>query len=279
KAGRAYKTQPTGRRMLPSTVDGVALDNVAEIPAEYDPARPWQLRVQLHGGVGRPAPAAGQEIRPLADRIPGAPEIVLHPRAWAGSEWWTAAGADNIMRLVDRMKREYNVDASRVYVSGISDGGTGVFFLGMRLATPWSACVSLNGHPSVLASEQTGADGELFITNLVNCPLLIRNWREGPPVSGPIGRTARRHDAACRRIAALPCVRLRRPRRELVAGRATAVSGIRRDACASGASRTPVLGNRADRSLQPDPLARDRSTGRTRVGCAPRGPEHFRPQP
>jgi hypothetical protein len=129
----------------------------------------------LHGGVGRPAPSAGQEIRPLADRTPGAPEIVLHPRAWAGSEWWTAAGVDNIMRLVDRIKREYNIDGARVYVSGISDGGTGVFFLAMRVATPWSACVSLNGHPSVLASEQTGADGELFISNLVNCPLLIVN--------------------------------------------------------------------------------------------------------
>jgi len=175
KAGRTYTTQPTGRRSLPSTVDGVALDNVAEIPADYDPARPWQLRVQLHGGVGRDAPAAGAEIRPLTDRIPGVPEIVLHPRAWSGSMWWMATGADNIMQLVDRVKRAYNIDASRVYVSGISDGGTGVFFLAMRLATPWSACVSLNGHPSVLANEQSLTDGELFIGNMVNCPLLIVN--------------------------------------------------------------------------------------------------------
>lgn len=175
KAGRAYTTQPTGRHSMPSTVDGVALDNVADIPAEYDPTGTWQLRVQLHGGVGRPVPTSPEEIRPLTDRIPGVPEIVLHPRSWAGSMWWTAAGVDNIMRLVDRVKRAYNIDASRVYLSGISDGGTGVYFLAMRLATPWSACMALNGHPGVLANEHTGADGDLFIANLVNCPLFIVN--------------------------------------------------------------------------------------------------------
>jgi predicted esterase len=175
KSGRRYAAQPTGRRPLPTTVNGVALDNVAEIPVQYDPARTWQLRVQLHGGVGREAPAPGAEVRPLTDRTPGSTEIVLHPRAWSGSEWWTAVGVDNMMQLVDRVKRSYNVDTSHVYVSGISDGGTGVYFLAMRLATPWSACVALNGHPMVLASVSTGADGDMFMGNLANCPLYIVN--------------------------------------------------------------------------------------------------------
>ena len=175
KAGRTYVTQPTGRQSMPTTVNGIVVDNAADIPAEYDPGRAWQLRVQLHGGVGRPFPPSRDEIRPLTDRLPGVPEIVLHPRAWAGSEWWTTAGVDNIMRLVDRVKRTYNIDTSRVYLSGISDGGTGVYFFAMRLATPWSACMALNGHPAVLANEQTRADGDLFIANVVNCPLFIVN--------------------------------------------------------------------------------------------------------
>src|SRR4051812_14633471 len=56
KAGRPYGKQKTGRVELPSRVYGMALDNVAEVPAEYDAARPIALRVTLHGGVGRPAP-------------------------------------------------------------------------------------------------------------------------------------------------------------------------------------------------------------------------------
>ena len=176
KAGRTYRAEPTGRIELPSVDHGTRLDNVLEVPPEYVPSRSWPLRVTLHGGVGRPAPRAGDEpARPLANRIPGAPELVLHPRAWAQSEWWTAGQVENILTLLDTVKRRYNVDESRVYLTGISDGGTGVYFLAMRQATPWAACLPLNGHPSVLANPDVGADGQLYPANLANCPLRIVN--------------------------------------------------------------------------------------------------------
>jgi hypothetical protein len=81
----------------------------------------------------------------------------------------------NIARLLDRVKRDYNVDESRVYVTGISDGGTGVYFLAMRDATPWAACLPQNGHPVVLANPDVGADGQLYSGNLVNCALRVVN--------------------------------------------------------------------------------------------------------
>ena len=171
-AGRAYGRQPTGRIDMPSTVSGIALDNVVEVPADYTPDRKWPVRVSLHGGVGRePPPAGRQPDRPLTNRIPGGSEIVIHPRAWAQAEWWRAGQVANIARLLDRVKRDYNVDESHVYITGISDGGTGVYFFAMRSATPWAACLPLNGHPLVLANPDVGADGELFPGNLANCPL------------------------------------------------------------------------------------------------------------
>jgi predicted esterase len=159
----------------------VQLDNIAEIPADYDPARQWPVRVTLHGGVGREAPGPGdQPARPLTNRIPSAGEIVIHPRAWAQSEWWTSGQVENIAKLVDRIKRDYNVDESRVYITGISDGGTGVYFLAMRAATPWASCIPLNGQPLVLANPDVGADGELFPGNMVNCPLRVVNGGRDP---------------------------------------------------------------------------------------------------
>ena len=176
KAGRPYGRQKTGRVELPSRDHGVALDNLVEIPADYDPARAWPLRVSLHGGVGRQPPGPGDSpARPLNNRMPSDGEIVLHPRAWSESAWWTPGQIDNLARLLERVKRDYNVDESRTYVTGISDGGTGVYFLAMRLATPWAACMPLNGHPSVIANPDTGADGQLYSSNLFNCPLRIVN--------------------------------------------------------------------------------------------------------
>jgi poly(3-hydroxybutyrate) depolymerase len=175
-AGRSYTTRATGRIDMPSRFNGVALDNVAEIPADYTPDRKWPVRVSLHGGVGREPPGAGEPpARPLNNRIPGAGEIVIHPRAWAQAQWWVPEQVINISRLLDRVKRTYNVDESHVYLTGISDGGTGVYFFAMRASTPWAACLPLNGHPSVLANPDTGADGELFPANLSNCPLHIVN--------------------------------------------------------------------------------------------------------
>jgi poly(3-hydroxybutyrate) depolymerase len=176
KAGRSYGAERTGRVDLPSSIGGNRLDNVAEVPAGYTPARPWPLRVMLHGGVGRPAPSAGGEPpRPLANRTPGGAEIVLHPRSWAEAEWWKPEQVNNVLALVDRLKRHYNVDESRVSLSGISDGGTGAYYFAMREATTWAACLPLNGHPGVLANPDVGADGELFARNMTSCPLYIVN--------------------------------------------------------------------------------------------------------
>jgi poly(3-hydroxybutyrate) depolymerase len=176
KTGRLYKAERTGRAEMPTADYGARLDNVLEVPAEYAPTRAWPLRVSLHGGVGRQAPGSGDEpARPLANRIAGGAEFVLHPRAWAQSEWWTWGQVQNIAALVDRVKRRYNIDESSIYLTGISDGGTGAYFLAMRSATLWAACLPLNGHPSVLANPDVGADGQLYAGNLVNCPLRAVN--------------------------------------------------------------------------------------------------------
>jgi dienelactone hydrolase len=181
RAGREYRQARTGRVNLTTTDRGLSLDNMLEVPADYSPQRAWPLRVALHGGVGRPAPGPGDTPpRPLTNRLPIAGELVLHPRAWSGSEWWTRGQVENIVALVDRVKHDYNIDESRIYVTGISDGGTGVYFLAMRESSLWAACLPHNGHPSVLANPATGADGLLFASNLVNCPLRAVNGGRDP---------------------------------------------------------------------------------------------------
>jgi dienelactone hydrolase len=197
KAGRSYTQQKTGRIELKSRDQGILLDNIAEIPSDYDPARGWPLRVTLHGGVGREAPGPGDApARPLTNRIPSAGELVLHPRAWAQSQWWNHGQVENIARLIERIKHDYNVDESRTYITGISDGGTGAYFFAMREATPWAACMPLNGHPLVIANPDTGADGQLYVGNLVNCPLHMVNGGKDPlyPASSvePIIQTFKR---------------------------------------------------------------------------------------
>jgi hypothetical protein len=186
KKGREYSRETTGQiRLRYPFKPGVEFENWVDIPKEYDPSRPWPVRVQLHGGVGRPAPNAvppGQATPTGAptNRIAGEPQIYVHPSGWIEAQWWDEAQVDNILRLLADLKLRYNVDETKVYLTGISDGATGAYYLAMREATPWSAVLPLNGSIAVLRNASAGVDGPLYGNNLVNKPLYIVNGEEDP---------------------------------------------------------------------------------------------------
>jgi predicted esterase len=202
KAGRTYAKAKTGEFHVRFTA-GLAgtFDNRVEIPADYDPLRKWPLRVQLHGGVNRPqetgtgldvegesGPQGGARSggapslrrRQGPNRIAGESQIYVYPSGWADAQWWQAVQVDNISRLVDQVTRRYNVDEAQIYLTGISDGGTGAYYLATREATRWSAVLPLNGSILVLNNREVGVDGEVFANNLVNTPLFIVNGGRDP---------------------------------------------------------------------------------------------------
>lgn len=182
--GRRYTDAvPRGlRRPTRRTSDGLEHSYAVVVPDDYDPARAYQVRVQLHGGIGRPEPRPGREG---IDRLPASTagpagnaenaEIGVYPNGWADAMWWHANQVENLAGILDELKRTYNVDENRVYLTGISDGATGAFFVAFRDTTPWASFLPLNGHMMVLANPDTGADGQLYPGNAVNKPFFIVN--------------------------------------------------------------------------------------------------------
>jgi predicted esterase len=185
RKGRTYLDEKRGDYALRwRSKAGPFFNNVVNVPADYDPSRKWILRVQLHGGVGRPspnpaaAPGAARGVastdRP-ANRIEGEKQIYLHPSGWAQAQWWDEEQVDNIVRAVDVLKRKYNIDESLIYLTGISDGGTGVYYLALKEPNLWSSYLPLNGSLAVLRNPANGADGEMHGNNFVNAPLFVVN--------------------------------------------------------------------------------------------------------
>ena len=173
KRGRTYTSSKTGSLTYQfATVDGISFETDIDVPASYDPARRTPVRVQLHGGVSRPLERRRPRAYPIAA---SQPEITVYPRGWADAQWWHGNQVDNILKVLDRLKREYNVDESRVYVTGFSDGGTGAFFFGMRAPTPFCAIMPLHGSLEVLGNPATRADGQMYPGNLVNRPVFATN--------------------------------------------------------------------------------------------------------
>lgn len=98
------------------------------LPEGYDAdkAKEWPLVVFLHGAGER-----GDNLELLKKHGPPKliaagkkiPAIVVSPQVPTG-EFWNPHG---VKALVDQVKKDYRVDAKRVYLTGISMGGFGTF--------------------------------------------------------------------------------------------------------------------------------------------------------
>jgi acetyl esterase/lipase len=144
-----------------------------EVPQTYDPSKRYQVRIQLHGGIMRPEPAVRGTggIGALA----GAEQIYVLPISWRDAPWWGEDQLANVRGILDTVKRTYNVDENRVVVAGVSDGGTGAFYVAMRDTTPYAAFLPLNGFIMILGQPSVGIRDPLFPNNLRNKPFFIIN--------------------------------------------------------------------------------------------------------
>jgi poly(3-hydroxybutyrate) depolymerase len=177
--GRAYGPQPTGVvRLTNTSASGVDHHYALNVPEAYDSTRRYQVRFQLHGGIGgraTNAPVGPGTVGALA----GAEQIYVIPYAWADAPWWSDDQALNLVAIVDAIKRRYNIDENRVAVSGVSDGGTGAYYLAMRETTAFASFLPLNGYLLVLAARDID-DGLIFANNLRSKPIFAVNGGRDP---------------------------------------------------------------------------------------------------
>jgi len=180
KRGRVY-ARDVSRGVVPRSYrsDAGEFFYTLDVPETYDAARKYQVRVQLHGGVGR-IEASAPARSGAGGRLAGAEQIYVMPQAWRDAPWWSARQIENLRTILDDVKRTYNVDENRVALSGVSDGGTGAYYVALRDTTPFSSVLPLNGFIGVLENETPAADGDLFPHNLVNKPLFVVNGGRDP---------------------------------------------------------------------------------------------------
>ena len=178
KAGRPYTANvPKGVVKASHSAHRKEFFYSVNVPESYDPARRYQVRFQLHGGVSR------ESNRPRGDgsigALAGAEQIYILPTSWVDAMWWNPQQIENLDTILDSVKRTYNVDENRVVVSGVSDGGTGAYYFAMKNATPYAAFLPLNGNIMVLRSEDLDV-GDVFLNNLRNKPFFVVNGERDP---------------------------------------------------------------------------------------------------
>ncbi|MDP2334012.1 MAG: phospholipase [Reyranella sp.] len=100
------------------------------VPETYDAARAWPLVVAMHGGSGNGGAFLWNWVREARTRG----LIVIAPTA-SGSTWSLMepeVDGPNIDRMVEEVADQWNIDPARRLLTGMSDGGTFTYVLGLR---------------------------------------------------------------------------------------------------------------------------------------------------
>lgn len=136
------------------TSEKAGLNLLLYFPDAYgeDPQKEWPLVLYLHGGGEK-----GANLESLkGDALPGMledrgdlPFIVASPQL-SGKEgevyWPQEAPSAALITLLEELTSAYAVDTQRIYFTGYSDGGGGVWEIGLRHPDYFAALVPVAGY-------------------------------------------------------------------------------------------------------------------------------------
>jgi phospholipase/carboxylesterase len=99
------------------------------VPENYDPQRRWPMIIALHGGHGQGDDYLLTWLRPAKSKG----YIVLSPKSLDQTWSMMQPGVDirSILAMVEELLDEYAIDTGRLFATGLSDGGTFSFALGL----------------------------------------------------------------------------------------------------------------------------------------------------
>ena len=154
--------------------DGAARPYHVFVPEDYHPSSPIPVLIDLHGAVSHtPYPVEGLIPRRALWESTAAKEgwILVMPHGEEGATWWSETGRANLLAQLASLKRGYNVDENRVFLSGFSDGGSGALWMGFHDATAWAGFIDIYGHPRIAGYGPY----QSYPRNLLNRPIRAAN--------------------------------------------------------------------------------------------------------
>lgn len=141
---------------------------LVHVPPSYDSSKPTSLVISMHGASGWPAQQKSlSRWNRLADRLGF---IVVYPSGTGTPKIWHVFRAPGLERdvrfiseMIDTLERSYNIDPTRIYADGISNGGGMAFVLSCTMSDriaaiglvasaqtlPWSWCTDHRPVPMI----------------------------------------------------------------------------------------------------------------------------------
>lgn len=131
--------------------NGRELRYAVYVPRGYDPSRPWPLILFLHGSGESGTDGSRQLAQGLPRELVWNPDrwpfIVIIPQKPSQDAEWEQYELE-LMTMLAHARREYNVDPTRLVLTGLSQGGHGAWVLDARHPELWAAVTPVCGYAS-----------------------------------------------------------------------------------------------------------------------------------
>ncbi len=119
------------------------------VPPHWTPKKKWPVILFLNGtgerggdGVAETTSGFGPALKAHPGRFPA---VVVFPQCPAGF-WWTTPGMTGLaMAALEQEMREFNGDPRRIYLTGISMGGYGVWRMAAEHPGVFAALTPISG--------------------------------------------------------------------------------------------------------------------------------------
>lgn len=149
---------------------GITREYLLYVPRSYDRTRPTPLVISMHGAGMWPAAQMETSRWNTAANEHGFIAVYPSGVSGRGPRIWEADGEPGQMRdvrfiadLIDTLAARYNIDPTRIYANGLSNGGGMAFVLSCTLADriaavgvvapalflPWRACTDQRAVPMI----------------------------------------------------------------------------------------------------------------------------------
>ena len=151
--------------------DGQSRPYVVYTPTTPNP-KTKPLLVFLHGAVASPQVNANPEgyarKSPLVQLAESADCYLLFCFGQKGATWFDHVGQQMVLDEITAVKQQYPIDPNKIFLSGFSDGGSGVYYFAMTQPDPFAGFIAMNG--SLKVASMLGEE-EIFPCNMNQKPL------------------------------------------------------------------------------------------------------------
>lgn len=156
--------------------DGKVRPYVLYTPAKLADKNKNPLMVFLHGSVSSPEikknPKEYAQKTPLLKTADQGGFYILFPFDQAGATWFDETGKEMVLGQIASIQKNFKINEDKIFLSGFSDGGSGVMYLSLTEPEKFAGFISFNGNLKV--ADKLGRD-DLYPANLNQKPFLMYN--------------------------------------------------------------------------------------------------------